>query len=91
MAIGLGERRQGHTGRLVVGASPRTEVDICEQQYGFMPKKNMTDAAFALRMLIEKVRGSCIVSSQIWRKLRQGVQRGTVVLHEDAWSGREVC
>lgn len=56
MAIGLGERRQGHTGRLVVGASPRTEVDICEQQYGFMPKKNMTDAAFAFRMLIEKVR-----------------------------------
>lgn len=62
MAISLGEWRQEHTGRLhlvstvsfegVVGASPRTEVDIG----GFMPKKSKTDAAFALRMLIKKVR-----------------------------------
>ena len=31
-------------------------MNICEQQYGFMPKKSTTDAVFALRMLIEKYR-----------------------------------
>ncbi|XP_062865903.1 uncharacterized protein LOC134328668 [Trichomycterus rosablanca] len=33
-----------------------TEVTICEQQYGFMPRKSTTDAIFALRMLMEKYR-----------------------------------
>ena len=40
----------------VVEARPRTEVSICEQQYGCMPKKSTTHAIFALRMLIEKYR-----------------------------------
>ena len=31
-------------------------VEICEQQYGFMPGKSTTDAIFALRMLMEKFR-----------------------------------
>ena len=34
----------------------RAVVEICEQQYGFMPGKSTTDAIFALRMLMEKVR-----------------------------------
>uniref|UniRef100_A0A3B3BTI6 ribonuclease H n=1 Tax=Oryzias melastigma TaxID=30732 RepID=A0A3B3BTI6_ORYME len=40
----------------VVEARLRAEVNICEQQYGFMPRKSTTDATFALRMLIEKYR-----------------------------------
>ena len=40
----------------MVEARLRAEVSICEQQYGFMPKKSTTDAVFALRMLIEKYR-----------------------------------
>ncbi|KAK3508711.1 hypothetical protein QTP70_004260 [Hemibagrus guttatus] len=34
----------------------RKVVEICEQQYGFMPKKSTTDAIFALRILMEKYR-----------------------------------
>ena len=34
----------------------RMEVEICEQQYGFMRKKGTTDANFALRILMEKFR-----------------------------------
>ncbi|KAK3523471.1 hypothetical protein QTP86_033592 [Hemibagrus guttatus] len=30
--------------------------NICEQQYGFMPRKSTTDAIFALRILLEKYR-----------------------------------
>ncbi|KAK3563902.1 hypothetical protein QTP86_004850 [Hemibagrus guttatus] len=31
-------------------------MEICEQQYGFMPRKSTTDAIFALRILMEKYR-----------------------------------
>ena len=34
----------------------RKEVDICEQQYGFMPERSTTDPMFALRLLMEKYR-----------------------------------
>ncbi|KAK3510982.1 hypothetical protein QTP70_027786 [Hemibagrus guttatus] len=37
-------------------ASFRKVVEICEQQYGFMPIKSTTDAIFALRILMEKYR-----------------------------------
>ena len=40
----------------VVDTRLRREVEICEQQYGFMRKKGTTDAIFALRMLMEKYR-----------------------------------
>ncbi|KAK3540829.1 hypothetical protein QTP86_002363 [Hemibagrus guttatus] len=40
----------------VVEASLRKVVEICEQQYGFMPRKSTTDAIFALRILMEKYR-----------------------------------
>ncbi|KAK3527416.1 hypothetical protein QTP86_021873 [Hemibagrus guttatus] len=48
-----------HTMKLwerVVEASLRKVVEICEQQYGFMPRKSTTDAIFALRILMEKYR-----------------------------------
>ncbi|KAK3567307.1 hypothetical protein QTP86_017622 [Hemibagrus guttatus] len=40
----------------VVEARLRKIVEICEQQYGFMPRKSTTDAIFALRILMEKYR-----------------------------------
>ncbi|KAK3532192.1 hypothetical protein QTP86_009297 [Hemibagrus guttatus] len=40
----------------VVEARLRKVVEICEQQYGFMPRKSTTDASFALRILMEKYR-----------------------------------
>ncbi|KAK3524718.1 hypothetical protein QTP86_001217 [Hemibagrus guttatus] len=40
----------------VVEARLRKLVEICEQQYGFMPRKSTTDAIFALRILMEKYR-----------------------------------
>ena len=36
----------------VVEARLGAEVSICEQQYGFIPKKSITDAIFALGMPI---------------------------------------
>ena len=66
-----------HTMKLrerVVEATLRTEVRISEQQYGFMPNKCSADATFALRMLIQKVRGSCIVSLLTMRSHMTGCQ-----------------
>ncbi|KAK3569731.1 hypothetical protein QTP86_004055 [Hemibagrus guttatus] len=40
----------------VVEARLRKVVEICEQQYGFMPRKSTTDAIFVLRILMEKYR-----------------------------------
>ncbi|KAK3574849.1 hypothetical protein QTP86_018434, partial [Hemibagrus guttatus] len=40
----------------VVEARLRKVVEICEQQYGFMPRKSTTDAIFARRILMEKYR-----------------------------------
>ncbi|KAK3525616.1 hypothetical protein QTP70_000930 [Hemibagrus guttatus] len=40
----------------VVEARLRKVVEICEQQYGFMPRKSTTDAIFAVRILMEKYR-----------------------------------
>lgn len=42
--------------RRIVKARLRTEVSVCEQRYGFMPKKNKTDAVFALGLLMENYR-----------------------------------
>ena len=39
-----------------VEANLRDEIVICEQQYGFMIRKNIADAMFALRMLRENYR-----------------------------------
>ncbi|KAK3548746.1 hypothetical protein QTP70_018779, partial [Hemibagrus guttatus] len=40
----------------VVEARLRKVVEICEQQYGFMPRKSTMDAIFALKILMEKYR-----------------------------------
>ena len=42
--------------RCVLEAMLREKVMICEQQYGFIPRKSTLDANFALRILIEKHR-----------------------------------
>ncbi|KAK3521777.1 hypothetical protein QTP70_018302 [Hemibagrus guttatus] len=54
-----GIKLMSHTMKLwerVVEARLRKVVEICEQQYGFMPRKTTTDAIFALRILMEKYR-----------------------------------
>ena len=46
-----------HTMKLwerVIEARIRMEVTIAEQQFGFMPGRNTTDAIFCLRMVLEK-------------------------------------
>ena len=54
-----GIKLMSHTIKLwerVIDTRLRQEINICEQQYGFMPGKSTTDALFALRMLMEKYR-----------------------------------
>ncbi|KAK3508049.1 hypothetical protein QTP70_011636, partial [Hemibagrus guttatus] len=54
-----GIKLMSHTMKLwerVVEARLRKVVEICEQQYGFLPRKSTTDAIFALRILLEKYR-----------------------------------
>ena len=54
-----GIKLMSHTMKLwerVIDTRLRQEINICEQQYGFMPGKSTTDALFALRMLMEKYR-----------------------------------
>ena len=54
-----GIKLMSHTMKLwerVVERRLRAVVEICEQQYGFMPGKSTADAIFALRMLMEKYR-----------------------------------
>ncbi|MCI4382158.1 hypothetical protein PGIGA_G00260570 [Pangasianodon gigas] len=54
-----GIKLMSHTMKLwerVVEARLRKVVEICEHQYGFMPRKSTTDAIFALRILMEKYR-----------------------------------
>ncbi|KAK3514499.1 hypothetical protein QTP70_018669 [Hemibagrus guttatus] len=54
-----GIKLMSHTMKLwerVVEARLRKVVEICEQQYGFMPRKSTTDAIFAMRILMEKYR-----------------------------------
>ncbi|KAK3541624.1 hypothetical protein QTP86_033058, partial [Hemibagrus guttatus] len=54
-----GIKLMSHTMKLwerVVEARLRKVVEICEQLYGFMPRKSTTDAIFALRILMAKYR-----------------------------------
>ncbi|KAK3522745.1 hypothetical protein QTP86_032028, partial [Hemibagrus guttatus] len=54
-----GIKLMSHTMKLwerVVEARLKKVVEICEQQYGFMPRNSTTDAIFALRILMEKYR-----------------------------------
>ena len=54
-----GIKLMSHTMKLwerVIEARLRNEVNIAEQQFGFMPGRSTTDAIFGLRMLLEKWR-----------------------------------
>ena len=54
-----GIKLMSHTMKLwerVIDARLRYEVQIAEQQFGFMPGRSTTDAIFGLRMLMEKCR-----------------------------------
>ncbi|KAK3511381.1 hypothetical protein QTP70_005306 [Hemibagrus guttatus] len=56
-----GIKLMSHTMKLwerEVEARLRKVLDICEQKYGFMPRKSTTDTIFALRILMEKYRES---------------------------------
>lgn len=57
-AVATTDGQMSHT--VKVGKSSGTrlekEVEICEHQYGFMPRKSTTVAIFALRMLMKKYR-----------------------------------
>ncbi|KAF3697446.1 hypothetical protein EXN66_Car013126 [Channa argus] len=71
----------------VVEARLRAEVNICEQQYGFMPRKSTTDAVFALRMLMEKYREDHNEYHCVFLDLEKVFER----VPRGVWSGREVC
>ena len=52
-----GIKLMSHTMKLwerIIEARIRKEVTIAEQQFGFMPGRNTTDAIFCLKMLLEK-------------------------------------
>lgn len=42
-------------------AGLKSEINICEQQFGSMQRQRTTDALFALRMFLDKNRRSWIV------------------------------
>lgn len=81
-----GIKLMSHTMKLwerVVEARLRAEVSICEQQYGFMPRKRTTDAIFALRLLVEKYRECQRELHCVFVDLEKAYDR---VLREEAWS-----
>ncbi|KAK3526544.1 hypothetical protein QTP70_030770 [Hemibagrus guttatus] len=60
----------------------RKVVEICEQQYGFMPRKSTTDAIFALRILMEKYRDGQKELHGVFVDLEKAYDR---VLREELW------
>ena len=68
----------------VVEARIRTEVSVCQQKYGFMPKKEY----YRCNICFEDA------NREAERKSERAVlsaKRGTMVLHEEVWSTREIC
>lgn len=54
-------------------ARPKTDVNMCERRYGFMPRKS-TDVLFVLLCRrTEKVRGSCMMPLQIQKKHKKSL------------------
>ncbi|KAK3562480.1 hypothetical protein QTP86_034595 [Hemibagrus guttatus] len=80
-----GIKLMSHTMKLwerVVEARLRKVVEICEQQYGFMPRKSTTDAIFALRILMEKYRDGQRELHCVFVDLEKAYDR---VLREELW------
>ncbi|KAK3565057.1 hypothetical protein QTP86_032482, partial [Hemibagrus guttatus] len=80
-----GIKLMSHTMKLwerVVEARLRKAVEICEQQYGFMPRKSTTDAIFALRILMEKYRDGQRELHCVFVDLEKAYDR---VLREELW------
>ncbi|KAK3564719.1 hypothetical protein QTP86_024874, partial [Hemibagrus guttatus] len=80
-----GIKLMSHTMKLwerVVEARLRKVVEICEQQYGFMPRKSTTDAIFALRILMEKYRDGQRELHCVFVDLEQAYDR---VPREELW------
>ncbi|MCJ8738184.1 hypothetical protein PDJAM_G00032500 [Pangasius djambal] len=80
-----GIKLMSHTMKLlekVVEAKLRKVVEICEQQYGFMPRKNTTDAIFALRILMEKYRDGQRELHCVFLDLEKAYDR---VAREELW------
>lgn len=58
------------------GGSYRVRSEVCEQQYGFMPRKTKADANFTYRTLMEKYRKeNCIVFFVDLEKVHDRVTR----------------
>ncbi|KAK3526744.1 hypothetical protein QTP70_032114, partial [Hemibagrus guttatus] len=81
-----GIKLMSHTMKLwetVVEARLRKVVEICEQQYGFMPRKSTIDAIFAsLRILMEKYRDGQRELHCVFVDLEKVYDR---VLREELW------
>ncbi|KAK3543950.1 hypothetical protein QTP70_031858, partial [Hemibagrus guttatus] len=78
-----GIKLMSHTMKLwgrVVEARLRKVVEICEQQYDFMPRKSTTDAIFALRILMEKYRYKLSRSKTEYMCVNEREGSGTVRL-----------
>ncbi|KAK3546668.1 hypothetical protein QTP70_031404, partial [Hemibagrus guttatus] len=80
-----GIKLMSHTMKLwerVVEARLRKVVEICEQQYSFMPRKSTTDAIFALRILMEKYRDGQMELHCLFVDLEKAYDR---VPREELW------
>ncbi|KAK3557812.1 hypothetical protein QTP86_002686 [Hemibagrus guttatus] len=80
-----GIKLMSHTMKLwerVVEARLRKVVEICEQQYGFMPRKSTTNAIFALRILMEKYRDGQRELHCVFVDLEKAYDK---VLREELW------
>ena len=80
-----GIKLMSHTMKMwkrVIDSRLREQVQICEQQYSFMPGKSNNDAVFALKMLMEKYREGHMDLHCIFIDLEKAYDR---VPQEELW------